>query len=245
MATYVMSDIHGLQPRFSAMLDRIQFQADDTLFILGDVIDRGSDGIALLRQILHHPRMILLMGNHEYMMLEYYEALDQLSSGHHLLHSLECIHRWDRNHNGSTKRDFAALPSGEQRALLDHLRELPLAYSDVQVNQRHFYLVHANWEPQIQKDILYLKDFEQSGLDPQPLLWDRIDERAALPPQRTLIFCHTITYFYQPVRPYQIWSTDEDINKARLIAIDCGCAANGADSRLACIRLDDMEVFYV
>ncbi len=245
MATYVMSDIHGLQGRFTAMLDRIHLQEEDTLFILGDVIDRGSDGIALLKQILHHPQMILLMGNHEFMMLEYYEALAKLRYGRDLFHSMECIYRWDRNHNDATKRDFAKLPRGEQRALLDHLRELPLAYCDVQVKGRHFYLVHANWDSTFQKEVIYLKDFAKVKRDPSSLLWDRIGEQDPLPPQRTLIFGHTITFFYHSQQPYQIWSNDCALSEAKMIAIDCGCAANNEHSRLACLRLDDMEVFYV
>lgn len=245
MATYVMSDIHGLQPRFSAMLERIHFQDEDTLYILGDVIDRGDDGIALLQQILHHPRMKLLMGNHEHMMWEYYEAADQLANGRFSVHALECIQRWNRNHNEATKRDFAALGKGEQRALLDHLRELPLAYTDVQVKQRRFYLVHANWTSQLDQPVLYLNDFIQKNLDPIPVLWDRIDENAPLPPKRTLIFGHTITAFYQPQQPYQIWSANKALSEARMIAIDCGCAAQLPQSRLACLCLDDMEVFYV
>ena len=52
MAHYVMSDIHGEGSRFYAMLDRIGFSSADTLYILGDVIDRGADGVSLLRQIL-------------------------------------------------------------------------------------------------------------------------------------------------------------------------------------------------
>ena len=41
MARYVMSDIHGEADRFHAMLEKIEFSADDTLYILGDLIDRG------------------------------------------------------------------------------------------------------------------------------------------------------------------------------------------------------------
>ena len=46
MAHYVMSDIHGEADRFSAMLETIHFSSQDTLYILGDVIDRGPEGIA-------------------------------------------------------------------------------------------------------------------------------------------------------------------------------------------------------
>ncbi len=55
MAHYVMSDIHGEADRFHAMLEKIHFSDDDTLYILGDVIDRGPDGISLLREIMASP----------------------------------------------------------------------------------------------------------------------------------------------------------------------------------------------
>ena len=48
---YVMSDIHGQKRRFDSVMKQINLQPDDTLYILGDVIDRNPDGIKILRQI--------------------------------------------------------------------------------------------------------------------------------------------------------------------------------------------------
>ena len=48
MASYVVADIHGEADRFYAMLEKIQFSDIDMMYILGDVIDRGPDGIKLL-----------------------------------------------------------------------------------------------------------------------------------------------------------------------------------------------------
>ena len=42
---YVMSDIHGQKRRFDSVMKQINLQPDDTLYILGDVIDRNPDGI--------------------------------------------------------------------------------------------------------------------------------------------------------------------------------------------------------
>ena len=39
--TYVMSDIHGMADLFKRMLEQIGFSDEDTLYILGDMIDRG------------------------------------------------------------------------------------------------------------------------------------------------------------------------------------------------------------
>lgn len=77
--TYVLSDIHGRKDRFDNILKQIDLQPDDTLYILGDVIDRNPDGVAILRQIMAMPNVKMLLGNHEYMMLQaisYYNDAD-------------------------------------------------------------------------------------------------------------------------------------------------------------------------
>ena len=49
--TYVMSDIHGDYSSFYNMLAKINFSSFDKLFILGDVVDKGSDNLCLLEFI--------------------------------------------------------------------------------------------------------------------------------------------------------------------------------------------------
>ena len=67
---YVTSDLHGYPlEKFRSMLDSVGFSQKDFLYILGDVIDRGADGISLLRWIMLQPNVELLLGNHEAMML--------------------------------------------------------------------------------------------------------------------------------------------------------------------------------
>ena len=66
---YVMSDIHGQKRRFDSVMKQINLQPDDTLYILGDVIDRNPDGIKILRQIMAMPNAKMLLGNHELMMM--------------------------------------------------------------------------------------------------------------------------------------------------------------------------------
>ena len=67
---YVMSDIHGNEPKFNSVMDQINLQPDDTLYILGDVIDRHPGGIKILRKLMAMPNVKMLLGNHEHMMLE-------------------------------------------------------------------------------------------------------------------------------------------------------------------------------
>ena len=67
---YVMSDIHGHKRRFDSVMKQIDLQPEDTLYVLGDVIDRNPDGIKILRQIMAMPNVRMVLGNHELMMLD-------------------------------------------------------------------------------------------------------------------------------------------------------------------------------
>ena len=66
---YCISDIHGDYERYIAMLNFINFSDDDTLYVLGDVIDRGKQGVEILLDIMGRPNVFMIMGNHEQMCL--------------------------------------------------------------------------------------------------------------------------------------------------------------------------------
>ena len=53
MSTYVMSDIHGQFFSYRKMLKEIEFSDDDFLYVLGDCIDRGPDGISIIQDIMN------------------------------------------------------------------------------------------------------------------------------------------------------------------------------------------------
>ena len=54
-----------------ALLKRISFTNNDTMYILGDIIDRGPKPVELLKFIYEHDNIIPLMGNHEEFLLDY------------------------------------------------------------------------------------------------------------------------------------------------------------------------------
>ena len=70
MSTYIMTDIHGQYDVFMKMLETIKFSDEDTLYILGDLIDRGPQGIKLLKTIMKMSNVTLFLGNHELLMLD-------------------------------------------------------------------------------------------------------------------------------------------------------------------------------
>ena len=42
---YVMSDLHGCYDKYISMINKIGLCSEDTLYVLGDVVDRGPNGI--------------------------------------------------------------------------------------------------------------------------------------------------------------------------------------------------------
>ena len=67
---YVASDLHGYPlEKFEKLLENAGFSDDDFLYILGDVIDRGDEGVEILKWLAFQDNAQLILGNHEAMML--------------------------------------------------------------------------------------------------------------------------------------------------------------------------------
>lgn len=66
--TFALADLHGQRALWNQIRDYLR--PDDRLFFLGDAIDRGPDGYAIMKELLLDSRVTYLMGNHEFMMME-------------------------------------------------------------------------------------------------------------------------------------------------------------------------------
>ncbi len=77
----VISDIHGCSKTLKALLKKINFSENDTLYFLGDYIDRGPDSSGVLDIIINLrktcPDVYPLTGNHEYQMLRAEKKYDK------------------------------------------------------------------------------------------------------------------------------------------------------------------------
>ena len=62
---YVVSDIHNDADRFKLLLEKIDFAEDDILILAGDIFDRGNQPIELYFEILKHPNIQVIQGNHD------------------------------------------------------------------------------------------------------------------------------------------------------------------------------------
>jgi serine/threonine protein phosphatase 1 len=73
--TLAIGDIHGCDIALETLLNCVQPTTDDTVIILGDIVDRGPDTrrcIDLLLDMEDTCQLVFLMGNHEEMMLDAY-----------------------------------------------------------------------------------------------------------------------------------------------------------------------------
>lgn len=227
MAHYVMSDIHGEADRFYAMLKKISFSPEDTLYIIGDVIDRGPDGIKLLRKIMEMPNAVMLLGNHEYMMLQYMDP-DATAAD---------IRRWNRNGNAPTLAAYRRLEERDQQDILRFLCARP-THLKVEVNGRKFYLVHG---------------FPGETVHDQ--VWGRPSIHAPNPiPNCQLIIGHTpvLSLIQDEIQQMhyamELESRGEHLEICHapgFIDIDCGCGHSISIKALACLRLEDMIEFYL
>ena len=87
IATYVVSDIHGEYELFIRLLEEIHLKETDTLYVLGDILDRGPHPIQIILKLMEMPNAICLVGNHEFMAMkcletgeEYYSEPNKMGS---------------------------------------------------------------------------------------------------------------------------------------------------------------------
>ncbi|MGN0650889.1 MAG: metallophosphoesterase [Oscillospiraceae bacterium] len=235
--TYVVSDIHGQMMCFEAILRKINLQPDDRLYILGDVIDRGVHGIEILQHIMAMPNAQMLLGNHEYMMLNALgEPYDGISRD-----IQDCVELWYTNGGRKTHSAYRRQPKRIKDNIKSYLKSLPLNL-DIEVMQKKYRLVHAaDMDFYDSSDCCYTSLAEFS-------VWDRNALDKMRLSDRNYVYGHTMTFLMTLKYPMEI------VFDGNLIAIDCGCAAISAKSgrrrfgdlggRLGCIRLDDMKCFY-
>ncbi len=117
----LISDIHGNLKGFKKMLDKIAFDAEkDNMIILGDVLDRGSDGIELLEYIkplINNGSVELLLGNHELFSIMYLEGeLDRST--------------WSAFGGKDTLESIKKMTKEQRQELLLFLKGLPI-YSEI------------------------------------------------------------------------------------------------------------------
>lgn len=227
MSTYLMSDLHGQGARFRAMLEKIHFSPEDRLFILGDVVDRGPDGISLLLEIMETSNITLLLGNHEHMMNRYLSpAATDVD-----------IRRWDKNGNAPTLAAWHSLPEELKVRILDYMAQLPVQLR-ISVDGKDYFLVHGF-----------------PGDTVHDAVWGRPEPDVANPVEGTVLVIGHTPVMYMHCEKEEVPALVEEMlsrgerprifHGAGFIDIDCGCSFPEPIKTLGCLRLEDMAEFYV
>lgn len=154
MSTYIISDIHGCNIKFRKALKSIKLKKEDTLVLLGDLIDRGPDSKEVLDTVFllkeHNFNIICIKGNHEQMLLDSLNDFNQELN-------------WLRNGGKETLSSF----------LTSDIEKIPEKYIDFLKSLDTYYIlddfifVHAGIDMTLQdpfsdeKSLLWLRKWEE------------------------------------------------------------------------------------
>ena len=230
---YVSSDWHGCsEDKIKALFEKANFCNDDHCYILGDVIDRGVNGVKFLQYLKNHQEnFTLLLGNHEDMMLEceflfdkkYTDGTTEPSSG-----QKSCYWNWKDNGGLYTMDYLDDISDSEVKELYDFLKQAPL-YKDLTVNGQKFLLLHSGINN-------FDKDKSLSEYLPHDFLWCRPSLETEFYDDVMMIIGHTPTILYGTNFTGRMVKTSTWCN------VDTGATKGYAPMLL---RLDDMREFYV
>ena len=226
---YVISDVHGRYDLFLRMLERIGFGAGDTLYLLGDCIDRGPDGIAMLLDVMGRENVVPFLGNHEDMFLRVIRNQAQRRPSFFRAAARQSFFNWTRQNGGLvTWQSYLQLESAQQAAIRSWLEGLKL-YEELCVGGNRFLLVHAGvgrYEENKPLAHCSLHDF----------IWERMDYDRQYYDDKLLVTGHTPTGLIDTACLGRFYRRNNHI------AIDCGAVFTGT---LGCLCLDTLEEIYV
>ena len=111
---YAISDLHGDYEKYAAMLKKIQFSEADTLYVLGDVIDMGADGLRILMDMSARPNVFPIIGEHEFRALPLLRhlkgSLSEKTAANFDADTMRAFAEWGKQGGQETVRAFRAMP---------------------------------------------------------------------------------------------------------------------------------------
>ncbi len=228
--TYVMSDIHGNYTAFKQMLKEINFTDDDLLYIVGDLVDYGSESMELLCDVSMRANVYAIVGEHDF------EALRMLSGFAKMLESgaapapafAAAMKEWVVDGGAATLEGFRALDADMREGVLDYLSDMSL-YEEVEIKGQKYLLVHAG-----------IADFDENmELDdcmPEDFISEPLDITREYFEDTIIIAGHVPTDTIDGADPEMIFYGEGSI------LIDCGAAFGG---KLGCLCLENGKEYYV
>ena len=261
--TYCISDVHGQGDLFEALLKKINYcEQSDKLYVLGDVVDRGPEGIKIISKIMDMPSVELLLGNHELM------VRDALTIDYEYVKSTkrflkeDYFELWMSNGGDQTYEEWLGQNDVQRYRVLSFLWRLR-EWIFTQVNGQSFLLVHAGIDASFRGTVEgnNLNDLIKNLMDAQvkphdlrncrpssmynsdSIFWIRSEflKRPALGERDgvVIVFGHTPTARLIDGTKVTFWKDERYQDK---IGIDCGAYSTGV---MGALCLETLEETYV
>ena len=163
---YAIGDIHGRRDCLDALIALIDVdnaargKADTKLIFLGDLVDRGADSRGVVERAMHiakSPKTVLLMGNHEEILIRAWEGDRKAAGLFHRVGGRETLLSY-----GVTEAEYDACDLGDLAELVaQHIPVEHVTFMRNFIDQWRcgdYLFVHAGIRPGVPLD-------EQSGSD--------------------------------------------------------------------------------
>lgn len=259
MATWVIGDVHGMYDAFQGMIKNPEIKEDDTVILIGDIIDRGHDSCKMLKWAMENitpdGKYQMVLGNHEDNIIQDYE--EKISSKYSRytddndISVLDCHYHFDVY---MYSMGFETVKS--VKPFIEWFKTLPL-YKKITVDKpdgkKQEYIIAHGWytAKEYERDtFLWYRDIEDlyrtfpKTINPEDILSGNFipdgfteDFNSALYNGAILIHGHT-PVFCDNGYP----CTAQAYKRQHSINIDTGACFRGG--KLTMIRLEDEKVLY-
>lgn len=213
-----IGDIHGNLARLHSLFHRMDYRAEEDLLIfLGDYIDRGEQSAECLKFVMElsekSPHVITLTGNHEAMMLNYFE-------NHSIREPMDENHGWFHSGGIPTFNSLHRLYT-EDSGLYHALLSFVLSLNHIAAVGTGYIFTHAGFYPKV----TYAKQFDA-------MLWLREEFYRDYSGEKTVVIGHT------PVQFFRSEQTTPLAFKNHII--DCDTGSFLPDGHISCVDVKSM-----
>lgn len=232
---YLISDVHGRYDEFVRLLRKVRFGETDQLYLLGDVVDRGTQNLKMLDFCRSGKNVTLIKGNHELFMQRYLEGSPWLR---------ENWRSWGGN---TTLQELESLPQGKRQEYLQYLQGLPHCRA-LSVNGKDYLLTHSGFSVDIAEPVM--ADDGRIDIEASIRRFVKTDEWAYLVSDdlhylpASVRFDRYIICGHYPTLEYR---EEGGVYETPVFTdIDCGCAWKqpSPHRKMACLCLDTWDVVY-
>ncbi len=245
MSTWVVGDIHGCYNEFMELMKNPEIKAEDTIIIIGDIIDRGPDSLKMIKWAMENVtpdgRFQMILGNHENNIIEDYDNNRKLFRKYYPDEKFEnmdvlvlgCHYGFDVY---MSKEGCKLIK--DVRPFISWFKKLPLTkrvtVTTPEGEEQEYIIAHGWYGKRWRRlDILWERDIDDFGKFKKDYV-----------PEQNEIMIHGHT----PVLIANRYPVDGCVFfREHSINIDCGCVYGVTEhykGRLAALRLEDQKVIY-